>query len=222
MSPTSYRVEQLLTEQHPVIHRMALALSGRPDVARAVVRHMLKVGLERTAGSKQSPPARWFEHHTVLTARRALRHQPEPKSDALVLASPLQTPGYTAFVRAVRALPFQQREAFILTHGAGFDLRRLAVAMDCSTEAAGNHLRGADVAIGAIAEQSLDAFIGAMRKAYGALLPSEDVYLPAVRRSIRQRIQRRRILRGIGWLIVLGLFALAGYALWALLPLLDY
>ncbi len=219
--PRGQRVEAVLTAQYPVIHRMAHALSGRADVGRAVVDRMLRTGLEKTFSRKESPPPRWFEHHTVLTTRRALRHQPSPAQDTLVTASPLKTPGYVAFIRSVRALPYQQREAFILHHAGAFEPRRLAVAMDCSTQAAANHLSAAETTLRDLSEMPYDSHIGAMAKAYANLLPDADIHLPPIRRTIRARLVRRRLFRLAIWLLILAIAAVCLYSLRALLPLLD-
>ena len=88
-------------------------------------------------------PFRWCQHHTVLVARRFSKRQPEVSRDPLVRNAQTDNAYYASFIRAVRTLPMQQREAFILTHGEEWDTRNLATAMDCSTEAAAVHLKEA-------------------------------------------------------------------------------
>src|SRR5436190_20123545 len=137
-------VEALLATYYPIVYRIAYSLTGREDVGRGVVRFVFNQSLKvLPKWDRDGAPQRWFTHHTVLTTRRADRYEPEPAKDVLVKPFGKPPADYVAFIRALRALPQQQREAFLLTQGEGFDLRALAVAMDCSTEAAGNHLKAA-------------------------------------------------------------------------------
>ena len=124
---------------------MATRLTGDPTAAGVVTAEVFR-RLHR-----QPPPrppvagdaaSRWFAHHTVL----ASREWPWSGGNA--------TPG-TALLAA---LPPQQREALILAHLERFDVRQLAVAMDCSLHAAERHLAAAKAAVvnaGLTAESAL-------------------------------------------------------------------
>ena len=69
---------------------------------------------------------------------------PAPNQDLLITVGPTGLPAYAGFIRALRTLPVQQAEAFILHHGEHLNERLLGVAMDLSTGAAGSH-RGVSV-----------------------------------------------------------------------------
>src|SRR5688572_15823413 len=144
-------VDDLFAMVYPAVVRIAKALAGRDDVADGVVRFvMLRASRMIPTWRDETAAERWFLHHTVLTARRAAAHEPSPKHDLLVAPpSPADppTPAYVAFVRAVRQLPVQQREAFLLHAGERFNPRYLGVAMDCSTQAAQAHLDAATAAL---------------------------------------------------------------------------
>ena len=201
-------IETLFQLFYPCIHRVAAALTGRQDVARGVVRFVIGRAFHAIPSWKdQGAPQRWFSHHTVLTTRRARKYQPDPQSDLLVQVCSEQSAGYIAFIRAIRHLPFQQREAFLLHHGENWGLRQLGVAMDCSTEAAGNHLRVATEALQQVAESQLQQFIPALVAAYGKLSPAEELMLPQVRSYVARHIWPRRILRAIFSLLTLLLLA---------------
>ena len=93
-------------------------------------------------------PENWFYHHTLLSARGFLARPPDPHQDLLVTAAPApkdprdaapptgeialawvgpDEASYVAFVRALRNLPAQQAEAFILHHGERLNERLLGV-----------------------------------------------------------------------------------------------
>ena len=75
------------------------------------------------------------------------------------------------FIRALRALPMQQREAFILMHGEKLDVRAIAVAMDCSVLAAGNHLNEATDRLRHLAGSKLESHASRL----ASILVHEDV-----------------------------------------------
>src|SRR5581483_10284 len=152
-------VAAVFAEQYPSVYRIALGLSGRRDVGMGVVRWVTKQALRALPGWKdEDAPQRWFLHHTILTTRRASKHQPDKSNDTLIDDPRAAAPEYVAFIRALRSLPFQQREAFILHHGERLNERWSAVTMDCSVIAAANHLKAADSALRALAGDRFDAY----------------------------------------------------------------
>ncbi|HEX2973151.1 MAG TPA: sigma factor-like helix-turn-helix DNA-binding protein, partial [Tepidisphaeraceae bacterium] len=160
-------LEQLLESTYGPLQRMAYGLSGREDVGRGIVRFMMKQGLARLPQWRDAEMARrWFYHHTILTVRRAAMHQPTPKQEVLLRGQ--QPAAYQAFIRAMRALPQQQREAFLLTHGEKLDSRQVAIAMDCSTHAVELHLQAAQDALTPLAGDSFPALVNQMTQAYQA------------------------------------------------------
>src|SRR5438067_940463 len=123
-------VELLLSVHYPLVFRIAHALAGRRDVAGGVMKFVLNRSLNVLARwVHPADVSRWFAHHIVLTVRRAEKYPPDAHNDVLVInqsAAQKPDPAYVAFVRALRALPYQQREAFLLYHGEAFDIRAMA------------------------------------------------------------------------------------------------
>ena len=197
-------VIEVLAAQYPSTHRIAHAIAGRADVGDGVVAYVTKQSfrvVERWEDDEA--PQRWFRHHTLLTLRRAARWKPDATSDTLVPDDAARgDASYVAFIRAIRALPQQQAEAFLLTCGERLDLRNLAVAMDCSTTAASIHLKEADERLRALAGEQFDALVTRLRDAYARLTPSRDLVLARVGTSARRRFWPR-LLKRIGKLIVL-------------------
>ena len=220
-SPPRNAIERLLTEEYPVVHRMAHALTGRADLGSSVTRLMMKRGLALASRSVHLATPRWFEHHTVLTTRQTALFQPDLHTETLISTAQAGDAPYAAFIRAIRGLHFQQREAFVLHHGGQFDYRRLATAMDCSTEAAANHLRAADQSMRQLAGGRFDDFLAQMRAAYESLLPDEQLYLPSVQARVRQYLLLRRLIRPSEWLIFLAVLAAVGFAGWWVYRRLD-
>jgi DNA-directed RNA polymerase specialized sigma24 family protein len=205
-------LERLLAAACPTVNRMARGLSGRQDVGRGIARFVMTRAVGRVPRFLDADAAqRWFCHHTVLTARRAAQHQPSPRDDVLVVGE--RDPAYLAFVRALRSLPLQQREAFILHHGELMDLRQLAIAMDCSMRAAELHLRAAEQALAPIAAD-YDAMVRRMRGAYAQLAGDEDELLPTVRSLVRRSLLARRISRLVKLIAALLMLAAVAYAAW--------
>src|SRR4051794_4055506 len=175
-------LEELLSDVYPVVYRMAHALTGRPGAGRQVVHDVIRRSLRVLPKWRTGVvPENWFYHHTLLSARQFLSRPPEPRQDLLVTAAPNASPdadagaapptgeialawvaptdaSYVAFVRALRSLPPQQAEAFILHHGERLNERLLGVAMDCSLTAAATHLGAAKAALNAVSGGRTELF----------------------------------------------------------------
>jgi DNA-directed RNA polymerase specialized sigma24 family protein len=215
-------VEELFQMHYPQVVRMAHGLSGRADVAAGVVRFVMKRGLHILPRWRdEGEPQRWFSHHTVLTSRRAYKHAPDLKKDLLVSMAQTRDADYAAFVRSLRSLPMQQREAFVLHHGERMNERYLAVAMDCSVEAAKNHLHAAQDALRALAGPAYDAYVEELRRTYAGMTPAQEIVLPNVRRQVRRYIWPRRVARLIKIGIILLTLAAAAWAAWQIWPLIE-
>jgi DNA-directed RNA polymerase specialized sigma24 family protein len=206
-------MERLLAAVYSPVYRIAHGLSGRQDVARGIIRFIMNQALKRMPQWRDGQAAdRWFFHHTVLTSRRAVRYQPKPQDDVLVRPADSPDAAYLAFIRALRALPMQQREAFILHHGEHFNVRHLAIAMDCSTKAAEMHLASAHQALEPIGGAQFPAMRDRMAQAYAALAPSDEVIRPLLRRCVRRSIWPRRLKRALKLLIGIVVIAASAFA----------
>jgi len=201
-------VEALFAGVFPSVVRMARGLCGREDVAEGVVRFvMVRAAAILPKWRDATAAERWFLHHTVLTARRAVSHEPTAKGDLLATGS--ADARYLAFVRALRQLPFQQREAVTLHYGEKFNPRYLAVAMDCSTGAAQTHLDAGVTALRMVAGNDFQALIDHAAAAYNHLGPAPDAVMPSVGRWVRKGLRphrlRRLARRAVIVLLLLGL-----------------
>src|SRR3954454_8236562 len=193
--------EALLSDVYPSVRRIALALVGDDGAARAVARRVMDQGLRVLPGWRHgATPENWFYHHTLLAAREAAAARPRPgadgRPDPLVVRASFADPAYAAFVRAVRGLPEQQREAYLLHHGERLNERLLGVAMDCSAAAATNHLQAATYALAAMSGGDHARCTSILAKAYADLSPESSEAGIVVRPSVR-RARRRRLLRGL-------------------------
>lgn len=205
-------VEQLFAEVYPGIIRVAKGLSGREDVAEGVVRFlMIKAGKLLPDWRDSTEAQRWFLHHTVLTARRAAGHAPSPDADLLASGG---DPAMKAFVRALRLLPQQQREAVLLHYGEHLNSRYLGVAMDCSADAAEAHLEAGRAGLRAVAGAEVDGMLKRLEAGYARLKPGEGEVPAAARRWATKALQPRRI-RRIFWGVASAvLLVAAGWAVW--------
>lgn len=202
--------EMLLASMYPAIYRMAAGLSGREDVGRGIVRFVMTRAARQMARWRDADEAqRWFYHHTVLTWRRASQHRPDARSD--VLNAGAADPSYTAFLMALRGLPQQQLEAFVLNRGEHLNVRYLAVAMDCSTHAAELHLSVATERLEAMAGPDFEAMTQRMGRAYESLSPEEEFFRPGLRaivRAPRWPVVLRQVVVGV---VIAGILAAAGW-----------
>jgi DNA-directed RNA polymerase specialized sigma24 family protein len=205
-------VEALLADALQLVWRTGAALSGREDVARGIARFVLLQSASQIRNWRDAEAAgRWFMHHTVLTARRAVKHQPGARQE--ILARRGDDAAYIAFVRALRGLPMQPREAFILHYGQGLAMRQLGIAMDCSTQAAELHLRTATESLRPIAGDAFESLCRHLADVHRDLTPPDGLVRPAVRRYLARHVWPRRIRRVLIAAAILA--ALAGVAwLW--------
>ena len=211
----------LLRRSHARVYRIALALCGNRRVAETVVEKVLRrsVGISKRWETDEDAE-RWFMHYTVLLCRATNNENTDAGSEVSRRAGYFDArPGSSAYLRtgvagneallslvtdadsiailmAVRQLPTQQREAFLLHHGEAMDLRQMATAMDCSSAAAANHLVAA---VKALKEYSL-AGIGDFTARLPGLLrqlvpPAEalDIRVQQVVAKQRRRAWVRRI-----------------------------
>jgi DNA-directed RNA polymerase specialized sigma24 family protein len=202
----------IATTYYPLLCRVAVALNGEQSKSLGVVQQLLtRLPSAAAAWLDTSDPVRWFTHHLVLDLRQL---PASPDVDPLVRYSANKSPSFVAFIRALRHLPRQQVEAFVLNHGEGLSDRDLAVAMDCSVTAATNHLAAADQSMRLVAADAYSECLGEFKTAYDRLSPDSD----QVRQYVTSQFARRAV-RKTSWrwlkrtAIALIILAIA-YALW--------
>jgi len=214
-------VETLLCESYPAMHRIAHALAGDPKTAPKIVHLVLRRAvLVMPRWRKGITPENWFYHHMLLTARGASPLTVPIERDLLITAGPTGSPAYMAFIRALRGLPRQQMEAFVLNHGEKLNSRLLGVSMDCSTRAATVHFEAATQSLQTIAGESFDDLVARFEQAYMTLTPPTTVIRTAVRREATVAIWAIRLRRLIRRLVAVSILALIGYAVWRWHPIL--
>jgi DNA-directed RNA polymerase specialized sigma24 family protein len=210
-------LEKILEQMFPAVCRMAHGLSGREDVALKVVERIMRQAVERVPEWRDVESAeRWFYHHTILAARETAETQkPEPDKDLLVKLAENPTPAYVAFIRAIRNLPVQQREAFILHHGEDLNTRNMATAMDCSTKAAEMHLDAAHDALEPIAGDAFVALRERLTRAYAAMTPADAIVRPTVRPYVARFIIPMRIKRTARMALLTSLLLITCIVAWS-------
>jgi DNA-directed RNA polymerase specialized sigma24 family protein len=213
----------VIAEYYPRIQRIAYALSGREELGKKIVRQIVRQSLGAMRGWKNtSDPMRWFVHHTVLESRQKSRVEMDLAVDPLIRGVETNSAYYPAFIRAVRTLPMQQREAYLLHHGERLDARGLAIAMDCSRDAAENHLREATNALTAYGGDFFPTFTAHLTQTYDRLSPEDELIVPAVQTAMRRRISPRGVLNfslTTLKLLVIGSVIFLG---WKIVPMLKW
>ncbi|MEM6562089.1 MAG: sigma factor-like helix-turn-helix DNA-binding protein [Planctomycetota bacterium] len=206
-------VAKLAGRFYPAVVRMSLGLTGRDDLGPTVARTILRRSVTAMRNWRdEHAPERWYRHHTVLEVRHALAHNIGTRRD--VLLPPDADTKATAFLAAVRRLPHQQREAFLLHHAEKLGPRTLAVSMDCSVEAAGNHLHAADKSLRLITDD-FETHVDVIARQWQALTPPVPEQARIVVRQTRRALLPRRIKRVCQWILFYAfLVALAGATWW--------
>jgi DNA-directed RNA polymerase specialized sigma24 family protein len=205
-------VREILKREVTPVYRIAYALAGRWDVGRGIARFVLNRSVRMMPKWEvDDDPANWYHRFTVMTSRRGAHHRPEASTDVLVQqAAPPASAEYVAFVSALRHLEPQQREAFLLWHGEKLNPRYCALAMDCSTEAAQNHLKAAEDAMRLVAGGRYEQLVKQLEDAYAHLTPEADQLVPTVNTVVFRQVRLRRLLKRV--FLVLELIALAALA----------
>jgi DNA-directed RNA polymerase specialized sigma24 family protein len=209
-------VEIVMRAHYPRVCRIALALCGSESDAKAVVKIVVRQSLHALPWwTNAAEAAGWFLHHTVLTTRELAGKAVDSSEDCLVRTLSNPPPQHVAFVKALRLLPAQQREAFLLFRGEHLDPRQTAVAMDCSTGAAANHHIAANRALTAIAGDTFDARVAELVRVYASLTPPEDLNVGNLG-FIARKLRRRRMLRFLRRLLILAALAAVAWMIWQL------
>jgi DNA-directed RNA polymerase specialized sigma24 family protein len=198
-------VRQLLQDQAPGVYRLAYALSGRWDVGRGIARFVLNRSVRMMPKwGPETEPVNWFNRFTIQVSRRSAKQQPTAGKDVLIeQAMPPTSAEYVAFVAALRKLETQQREAFLLRYGEQLQTRSMAVAMDCSTEAADNHLRAADQALRLVAGANFDTLSQKLADAFAHLTPDSNDLVPNVNTVVFRKVRLAKWIRRTITLILL-------------------
>ncbi len=157
----------------------------------------------------------WFLHHTILKTRELTPPPHDVGPDSLLRSLIRPSPEYTAFLRAFRHLPTQQREAFVLFRGEKLEPRQAGVAMDCSTAAANTHLIAANNALAAISVDTFETRAAALLQVYASLTPPDDLIVGDIS-VVSRRIGRRKFLRFLERVLALVILAAVAWIIWRL------
>ena len=205
MPPIRPNLVALLHRCHPQVYRIALALcADRDDAERVVEQVITRSGPISGRWETEAEALRWFLHYTVLRSRDCPPCLPAAaEKDSLLNAA--TSAESAAIIAAIRQLPMQQREAFLLHHGEQLEFRQLATAMDCSSAAAANHLVCAVGTLKQLNSGELDDFTNQLPAMMKQLVPADEILEFQIQRMLaRQRkwIWTRRVLRAMGWMIL--------------------
>lgn len=202
-----------LSLAYPEVIRLAWLLTGREDTALSIARNVIRRAVPAWRTWTSEPQQRnWFFHHTLLTTRQSAHRPPAPDTEVLLTAAGPDARDdveYRAFVRALRDLPFQQAEAFILFDMLGFDVRRSAVTMDLSTTATANHLEAARRSLRSLAPSRYEELLEHARAAALSLSPADYIAIPSVQAAVRRHLWPGRIKLLLLLTLLLGLALLA-------------
>ncbi len=209
---------RVLEAYHARVLRLARGISGRSTTARKIVNVVMRQAA-RSAHQwhHDDAPERWFLHHTLLACRRCIRHLPDVSEDELFTRAGSDDPAFRALVSALRQLPPQQQEAFLLGHAERLGDRLLAVAMDLSTTAATTHLSAADQTLAPLAGGRIDEFHKLIARAWHDGINPQVAESATIDRAIVRHVLPRRawcIARPIFVLAVIAILGLFTYRLW--------
>jgi DNA-directed RNA polymerase specialized sigma24 family protein len=210
-------VEAVLSHRYARVCRIALALCGREKTGKVILREILDRALDILPSWEcQSDADNWFIHYSILACRRVRPDKIDPWQDCLLQRVDHPSPGYQAFIRALRLLPGQQQEAFVLSRGEQLDARPLAIAMDCSTAAAANHLIAAVKSLTAIAGADFQTQATAMGRVYASLTPTDELIVNQIATRVSRHRKTRRLRRILTTIVVIGVLGGTAWIVWKL------
>jgi DNA-directed RNA polymerase specialized sigma24 family protein len=197
------------------VHRIAFGIVGRPDTGRVIASSVFKKSLDVIPKwDPSAEPEHWFHRYTIQLARHYAVARPAIKNDLLVTSANHPDTVYIAFITALRHLPDQQQEAFLLHFGEGFNIRDTARAMDCSTTAATTHLAAAEAQMRLVSGQQFEPLAARFAETYARLAPEASAVVLNVNKLVRRHVWPRRILRWLTRLFLLALLLALAYAGW--------
>jgi DNA-directed RNA polymerase specialized sigma24 family protein len=208
-------LEKLVESVYPGVCRIAYGLSGREDMGHGIVRFVINHSLQQLAQLRDAAEARrWYYHFTVLVCRRGRKHEPRPEQDTLVAKSGEVSAAYVAFVKGLRVLPFQQREAYLLTFGEQLLYRDVATAMDCSIAAVEVHLGVAQQTLRAMSGDGYEKMNERLTRTWGNLSPREEAIQPSVSKLIKRLMWPRRLKRILKIAATIAIVTALAYVAW--------
>jgi DNA-directed RNA polymerase specialized sigma24 family protein len=214
-------VETVLRAYYPRVFRISAALCGTTDDGRQVARLVMQQSLKTLPWwSNETEAGNWFLHHTVLMSRERSPESPDSSKDCLIVTPKNPSPDHVAFVKALRKLPQQHREAFLLFRGEHLDPRQAAVAMDCSTGAAATHRIGAEKTLSEITADTFDARTAELMRVYASLTPPENLIADDVS-GVASELTVRKQSKSIRTIILLVMLAIVAWAIWQLSKMVD-
>ncbi len=185
------------------VWRLAYLLTGNAPGAALLVDRILR----DQPSLEQLEPARL--DRVVVQHARGL---PRPKAPAPVPALASLRPEAAKALDAVRELPEQPREAWVLARVDEVDELHMSRAMDCSKTAARNHLAAADQQMSARFGASAEAAASAIRSFADSLDPGPIIQ--AHRQERRRRLKLRAMYIAGASLVSLLVIALALLQRW--------
>ncbi len=205
-------LSDILCRCYPAVCRICVALTGDTQRGLTLVSELVRQSITACERWQDgAAPWRWFVHHAVLNVRRF--PLPERRHEPLTPSATRDDLPFVAFVMAIRKLPPQQAEAFILHHGESLDRRPLAIAMDCSTTAAANHLAAAEEQLRLAAAEGYAKQLAKFRQAYDNLSPDPEQVRRYVLANVRRQTLGRRTWRWIKWLTIFVALVAGGWLL---------
>ena len=163
----------------------------------------------------------WFLHHTVLAARQQSTRLVSEERDCLAQRAETPTAEYLAFLRVLRHLPQQQREAVVLSRGEKLDVRQIAIAMDCSTTAVANHLIAANKTLNSLTGDSFTQQAETFSRVYASLTPPEPLIVGDIG-AVCRRLMRRRLLKIAMRLSGIVVLAAIAWMIWRISRIIVY
>lgn len=186
--------------------RIAYSLCGDSDGAQKVLRALVSRSIRQFPRWKYADEASaWFMHQTILLLREIARPIKPPDDLLLKDVGGPDVIQYAAMVRAIRKLPQQQQEAFLLTHAQRWNTRLCAIAMDCSNTAVVTHLNEAQRQLQPLLGEHASALLGYLHQVHRSMpvkYPSAPILLGTTIR-VRRTLQKLAYIAGWGMILLI-------------------
>ncbi len=215
-------VADVLTFARPAVHRITVGLTGDETLGSRLTKQILQNSLRFVESWRDAADVeRWFHHQAILATRAYTELPPPSTRDALLPPKLANDPRAIAFIKALRSLSPQQREAWLLTHCEQMPPRPMATAMDFSLDASATHLAHAVRTLKSIAGDDYASLELAVATRYAALTPAGDETVSLVTRTIRRHVWPRRLKAIFTAVFVIGLLLALAWGVWKIYPMID-
>lgn len=204
----------------PQMTRLAITLCASERSGKAAVQQVMQRSsrvFERWRDGEEA--ARWFTHQLILFTRRVPRPKKIEEDIMYANSDALGRTEYRAFLTSIRRASTQQQEAYVLNTTLRWNPRLMAIAMDCSTEAAANHLEALASQLKELSGSAYAELVSIFVRTFRRLPPDSGMTPAALARKLSVRRTTSRVRGVVQFVVMIAIIAASAWFGWQLWPM---